>query len=145
MVCYKTNRDMLRIFGTLFSTQALPGTPGYNWARSKRGQLWKFTDGVWGLLHGVKRWSCSQILWKKNCVYLRPIWFEIYVVSTWSKFAVKVDFSSGGCQKLPSWVKITDQNVDMLQLVRKIFYSKSWRKKITTYFTVLCNYKCIWA
>ncbi len=45
-----------------------------------------------------------------------------------SKFAVKVDFSSGGCQKLPNWVKITDQNADLLQLVRKIFYSQSWRK-----------------
>ncbi len=38
---------------------------------------------------------------------------------------VKVDFSSGGCQKLPNWVKITDQNADMIQLVRKIFYRKS--------------------
>ncbi len=24
-------------------------------ARMKRGQLWKSTDGVWGLLHGLKR------------------------------------------------------------------------------------------
>ncbi len=36
-----------------------------------------------------------------------------------------VDFSSGGCQKLPNWVKIIDPNADVLQLVRKIFYSKS--------------------
>ncbi len=41
------------------------------------------------------------------------------------KFAVKVDFSCGGCQKLPNRVKITDQNADLLQLVRQIFYSKS--------------------
>ncbi len=38
---------------------------------------------------------------------------------------MKVDFSSGGCQKLPNWVKITHQNADLLQFVRKIFYSKS--------------------
>ncbi len=38
---------------------------------------------------------------------------------------MKVNFSSGGCQKQPNWVKITDQNADMLQFVRKIFYSKS--------------------
>ncbi len=100
------------------------------WARSKRGQLWKVTDGGWGLLYGLKRWRHSQILWKKNCVYLCPTWFGIYVVSYCSKFVVKVDSSSGGCQKLPKWVKITDQNADLLQLVRKIFYSKSWRKKI---------------
>ncbi len=38
---------------------------------------------------------------------------------------MKVDFSSGGCQKLPNWVKVTDQYADLLQFVRKIFYSKS--------------------
>ncbi len=38
---------------------------------------------------------------------------------------VKIDFSSGGCHKLPNWVKITDQNSDLLQFVRIIFYSKS--------------------
>ncbi len=38
---------------------------------------------------------------------------------------MKVDFSSGGCQKLPKWVKITHQNADLLQFVRKIFCSKS--------------------
>ncbi len=37
---------------------------------------------------------------------------------------MKVNFSSGGCQKLPNWVKITDQNADLLQFVRKILYSK---------------------
>ncbi len=42
---------------------------------------------------------------------------------------MKVDFSSGGCQKLPKWVRITHQNADLLQFVSKIFYSKSWRKK----------------
>ena len=31
----------------------------------QRGQLWKFTDGIWGLLHGLKRLRCSQILLKK--------------------------------------------------------------------------------
>ncbi len=97
------------------------------WTPFLRGQHWKFTDGVWGLLHGLKRWRCSQILWKKHCVHLCPTWFEIYVVSYCSKFVVKVDFSCGGCQKLPNWVKITHQNADMIQLVRKIFYSKSWR------------------
>ncbi len=35
---------------------------------------------------------------------------------------MKVDFSSSGCQKLPNWEKITHQNADLLQLVRKIFY-----------------------
>ena len=82
---------------------------------------------------------------KKHCVDLWPTWFEIHVVSYCSKFAVKVDLSSGGCQKLPNWVKIIHLNADLLQLVRKIFCSKSWRKKITTYFSVLCNFKCIWA
>ena len=54
---------------------------------------------------------------EKNCVYLCPTWFEIYVVSHCSKFTVKVNFSSGGCQKLPNWVKITHQNADMPQFV----------------------------
>ncbi len=47
---------------------------------------------------------------------------------------------------MPTWVKITHQN-DMLQFVRKILYSKSEIKitKITTYFTALCNFTCIWA
>ncbi len=58
---------------------------------------------------------------------------------------MKVDFSSGGCQKLPKWVRITDQNADLLQLVRKIFCSKSWTKIYSTYFTAFCNFKCIWA
>ena len=39
----------------------------------------------------------------------------MHVPSYCSKFAVKVDISPGGCQKLPNWVKITDQNADMLQ------------------------------
>ncbi len=33
---------------------------------------------------------------------------------------MKVNFSSGGCQKLPNWGKITHQNADLLQFVRKI-------------------------
>ncbi len=38
---------------------------------------------------------------------------------------MKVDFRSGGCHRLPNRVKVTHQNADKLQLVRKIFYSKS--------------------
>ncbi len=33
---------------------------------------------------------------------------------------MKVDFSSGGCEELPNWMKITDQNADVLQLVSKM-------------------------
>ncbi len=47
------------------------------------------------------------------------------VCSMASKDEDVVKYLAGGCQKLPSWVKITDQNADMIQLVRKIFYSQS--------------------
>ncbi len=73
---------------------------------------------------GSKDEDVVQHLEKKLCLPL-PNLIEIYVVSYCSKLVVKVDFSSGGFQKLPNWVKITDQNADLLQLVRRIFYSKS--------------------
>ncbi len=67
----------------------------------------------------------SSNTFEKKRVHLCPTGFEIYVVSYCSKFAVTVDFSSGGCQKLLNWMKITHQNADMLQLVTKILYSQS--------------------
>ncbi len=116
----------------------------YSICQLVRGTLWKFNENNIASL-SYKRWRFSQILWKKNCVYPCPTWFKIYVLRFCCKFAANIDFSSGGCQKLPNWVKITHQNAELLQLVRKIFCRKSWRKKITTYFTVLYNFKCIWA
>ncbi len=74
----------------------------------------------------------------KKSVFLCQTRFEIYGVSYCSKFTVKVNFSSGGCQKLPKGVKITHQNADMLQFVRKIFYSKSWiRKKYNLFYSIM--------
>ncbi len=90
---------------------------------------------------GSKDEDVVKYFWKKYSFYLCPTGFESYVVSYCSKFAVKVDFSSGGCQKLPNWVKVTDQNADLLQLVRKIFYSKSWRKKSYNLFYSIMQLK----
>ncbi len=47
------------------------------------------------------------MLWKTHCLDLCPTWLEIYVLSYCSQFAVKVDFSSGGCQKVPNWTACT--------------------------------------
>ncbi len=71
----------------------------------------------------------------KIIVYLCPTWFEMFVVSHCSKFAMKVDFSSGGCQKLPNWVKITHQNADLLQFVRKIFSLSSEEKNYNLFYS----------
>ncbi len=54
----------------------------------------------------------------------------MYVLSLCSKFTVKVNFSSGGYQKLPNWVKVTDQNADMIQLVGKYFTASPEEKKL---------------
>ncbi len=46
---------------------------------------------------GSKDEDVVKYFGKKNCVYLCPTGFEIYVISYCSKFAVNVDFSSDGC------------------------------------------------
>ncbi len=42
-------------------------------------------------------------------------------------------------------LKITHQNTDLLQFVRKIFLQQVLKRKITTNFTILYKFKCIWA
>ncbi len=68
---------------------------------------------------------------------------------------MKVNFSSGGCQKQPNWVKITKM-LTCSSLSGKYFtaieekriatyFTAIEEKRIATYFTALCNLKCIWA
>ena len=80
---------------------------------------------------------------KKHCVYLCPIWSEIYLLSHCSKFAMKINFSPGGCQT--KLVENHSPKCWCAPVCQKNILQQVLKKKITTYFSVLCNFKCIWA
>ncbi len=96
-------------------------TPYY--ARSKRDQLGKFTDSHLGFVTRAQKMKMQSNTFGKRLSLPMPI--LIWNLSR--KFAVKVDFSSGGCQKLPNWVKITDQkNEKIKKLENGRYWTASW-------------------